>query len=208
MTIGRGRSRGRRSRSPSTRCSPSRASEPSLARQATTHPLPSFLSPRPSPQPSSGDCPPHEDYLRDLIPVTGFSIDAVRGGQHGVKRPHDDEATDEPQAKRDKLGEELERMSAPPSAPVAVMAASPSPAVSASALPTMNGSQIVVPGDRPLVSRIRDALPIRHPAQRPPRLGSGTAMSRNGIPEALEPPLDHETDHSADGRGTHGETSP
>ncbi len=194
--IGRGRSTGRRSRSPS------RASDPSLARQETTLSLPPFLSPRPSPQ------PPHEDYLWDLISVTGSSADTDRGSQHGVKRPRDDETVDEPLAKRDKLCEELERMSAPGSAPFSAMAASPSPAVSASANGSANGTQLTVPGDQPLTSRARDAFPHRHPV-RPLRLGSGTVMSRNGIPEALEPPVGRpETDHSADDRGTHGETSP
>ncbi|KAK3906901.1 hypothetical protein C8A05DRAFT_40352 [Staphylotrichum tortipilum] len=197
---GRGGSVGRRSRSPSTR-----VSEPSLARQATTHSLPpSFLSPRPSPHP--------EDYLRDLISVPGSSINPVHGGQHGVKRPRDDEATDEPLAKRDKLGEELERMYASRLALASATAASLSPAVSASSLantahaPPATGIHLTVPGDRPLASTTRDVLPIRHPLQQPPRLGNGSAMSRGGIPEALEPPLGHETEHSADGRGTHGET--
>ncbi|KAK4109851.1 hypothetical protein N656DRAFT_800436 [Canariomyces notabilis] len=104
-----------RYRSPSRRPSPSRIPEQSLARQATANSLsPFYSSQSSSSQPSQNDRAPAEDVLRDLViavtePGGNSSSDVLF---HGIKRPHDDEVADEPLAKRDRLGEELDELAA------------------------------------------------------------------------------------------------
>jgi hypothetical protein len=111
----RDRSIAARSRSPSRRPSPSRIPEQSLARQATANSLsPFYSSQSSSSQPSQNDRAPAEDVLRDLViavtePGGNSSSDVLF---HGIKRPHDDEVADEPLAKRDRLGEELDELAA------------------------------------------------------------------------------------------------
>ncbi|KAK4156536.1 hypothetical protein C8A00DRAFT_12552 [Chaetomidium leptoderma] len=206
----RGRSIGSRSRSPSARLSPSRAREPSLARQATANSLSSFLSSQqPSSQPAQNDQPDPEDMLRDLIDATQSSSDAISAALHGVKRPHDDEATDEPLAKRDKLGEELERMSA--SHPTRVSNTAPFSSSEVSTLGTTTySSTTTTNGAPPATSGIPTAnrggpaqLPIRTLRRRLPHRGNGTFMSRSGIPEASEPgsSSDGESERAFDGQG-------
>ncbi|KAK4039098.1 hypothetical protein C8A01DRAFT_47371 [Parachaetomium inaequale] len=206
----RGRSIGRRSRSPSARPSPSRAPEQSLARQATANSLSSFLSSQPSSQPSQNDRPPPEDLLRDLIEITESSSDAISGALQGVKRPHDDETADEPLAKRDKLGEELERMFAAHPSSVLITVSSGSSAYSASAATarptTANDAPTTTPSDPRGTRGLSNTLPIRIPRRRLPPLGNGTTMSRSGIPEASEPESsgDDDSEHSSYGRRTRG----
>ena len=190
-----GRSVVRRSRSPSVRrASPSRGHEQSLTRRATPTSVSSLVSSQSSSQLPQGDRAAPEDVLRGLIEASELSDAAIRGVLHGVKRPHDDESADEPSAKRDKLGEELERMSAsyqsavPTSASSAGSSTFLTSVTAAHPRPLANGaSNTGLP--RPSVGGgTSGALPIRPQGRRPPRLGNGTTMSRSGIPEVSEPP--------------------
>ncbi|KAK3294784.1 uncharacterized protein B0H64DRAFT_375533 [Chaetomium fimeti] len=124
--------------------------------------------------------------------------DTLNNALHGVKRPHDDETTDEPVAKRDKLGEELDRMFASNPSPVSTAVSSGSsafslPASTAHPTPT-NGPSASGPSDPTAPSRTRDTLPIRPARRRLPRVGNGTAMSRSGIPETSEPASSSDND--------------
>ncbi|KAK4103603.1 hypothetical protein N658DRAFT_281147 [Parathielavia hyrcaniae] len=180
----RGGSIGLRSRSPSMRPSPSRGQ--SLARQATANSLSSLISSQPSSQPSQNERAPPEEVLRDLIDVTELSRDAILGSLRGVKRAHDDEETaDEPLAKRDKLGEELEGMSAAPLAPVSTFVATASSAfptaTAGSYPPAANGSPLPGHGDPTAGGGARGRLPIRPSERRHQRLSNGTGISRNPI---------------------------
>ncbi|KAK4251557.1 hypothetical protein C7999DRAFT_27974 [Corynascus novoguineensis] len=157
--------------------------------------------------PPQGERAPPEDVLRGLIEANELSDAAIRAVLHGVKRPHDDEPADEPSAKRDKLGEELERMSAsyqsavPTSASSAGSSTVLSSVTAAHPPPLANGaSNAGLP--RPSVGgETSGALPIRPQGRRPPRLGNGTTMSRSGIPEVSEPPSpsDENSKHSFNG---------
>jgi hypothetical protein len=178
-----------------------------LARQATANSLSSYLSSQPSSQPSQNDQPPPEDLLRGLIDATEPTDDAANSLLHGVKRPHDDEATDEPLAKRDKLGEELERMSAAHPAPASIAVASGSPTLSTrtptpSAVP-INAATAPGPGEPTVTLGTRGRLPVR---RRPPHLSIGTPISRSAIPEGNEKTgsSDDESGHSSDGRRRRG----
>ncbi|KAK4126131.1 hypothetical protein N657DRAFT_568213 [Parathielavia appendiculata] len=196
---------GRRSRSPSMRRSSSRGQ--SLARQATANSLSSFLSSQPSSQPSQTERAPPEDLLRDLIDATESSSVAISGCLHGVKRPHDDETADEPLAKRDKLGEELERMSAAHLAAVSTLVAPASSAFPAAAArpyaPPANGSPLPDHGDPTVGMGTRGRLPIRPSGRRPQHPSNGTHLSRNSIPEGHEQAshCDDESERSSDGPG-------
>ncbi|KAH6856551.1 hypothetical protein B0I37DRAFT_412469 [Chaetomium sp. MPI-CAGE-AT-0009] len=124
--------------------------------------------------------------------------DAISNVLQGVKRPHDDETTDEPVAKRDKLGEELDRMFASNPSPIPTAVSSGSSAFSISAAtaypaPT-NGPSTSRPSDPTSPGRTRTMLPIRAARRRLPRVGNGTAMSRTGIPEASEPSSSSDND--------------
>ncbi|KAL2175631.1 uncharacterized protein P884DRAFT_45421 [Thermothelomyces heterothallicus CBS 202.75] len=188
MSSQRGRSSiGGRSRSSSVRPSPSRGPERSLTRQATSNSASSFVSSQSSSQPSPGDPTPPEDVLRGLVVVSSEPASAAASAAlHGVKRPHDDETADEPLAKRDRLGEELERMSAlHPSAVPPAPAPAPAPALSAGSSAFSTSTTIAHPAPANGAAAI---LPIRPGRQRLPRLGNGTAISRNRIPEESEPP--------------------
>ncbi|KAK4134254.1 hypothetical protein BT67DRAFT_313085 [Trichocladium antarcticum] len=151
---------GRSPRSPSP--PPSRARGPSLARQATANSLATFLSSQSSSQASQNDRATAEDLLRDLIVVTESSSNAASNPPHGVKRPHDDDAAGEPIPKRDKLGEELDQMSA--SHPVHTSAIEPSIPVASSAIP---------PG-------MRNTIPTRATTRRLQRRGNGVETLRGG----------------------------
>lgn len=191
LTTFRGTSVGRRSRSPSMRPSPSRALESSLARQATTNALSSFLSVRPSPQSSQNDRPPAEDLLRDLIAVTEAADDVVNGAPHGVKRQHDDETGDEPFPKRDKLGEELERMSATlpaPAPPTIIPEPSARSAITATTNdPAANFSSSVGLDVPELTLGPQGTLPIRARRRGLPGLDSGTGAPLDGLTESHGP---------------------
>ncbi|AEO66822.1 9c3cd026-1ee0-42b1-b286-945124d990a7 [Thermothielavioides terrestris] len=205
----RGRSirRRGRGRSPSTRPSASGTPEQSLSRQATTNSFASIRSSQPSSQPSQNEPTPAEDLLRDLIAVTEVINSALNGALHGVKRPHDDKADDEPLAKRDKLGEELERMAASHPAEVAASALPGSPGFSTSAAAAYNGAAnngpAAIQSDLRLPPRTRNALPARARRRRRPGLGNGTATVLGGIPESDEPvsPGDDGSEHSSGGQG-------
>ena len=141
----------------------------------------------------------------DLIVPTSSSSDATRETLHGVKRPRDDETMDEPdepQAKRDKLGEELDQMCAnhPGSASTTVASTSSASQAPVNVSPA-NGPRNTGPGGSTAGLATGGALPLRIPRERPsPRVG-GAAGSRGGIPEASEPASSSgdETEHSADG---------
>lgn len=167
-----------------------------MARQATTNSLSSFLASQPASQPSSqasqGDRPPPEDLLRDLIAATDLSSDAVRSALHGVKRPHDDETNDEPVAKRDKLGEELEWMfsAQPTPLPASVAARSSAMSVPPAAAPVSlphRAQASSSSGNLPVRLATQDTLPLRIPRRRPVRLPNAAVMSNGGIPDGLEP---------------------
>ncbi|KAL2153274.1 hypothetical protein VTH82DRAFT_4429 [Thermothelomyces myriococcoides] len=179
------------SRSSSVHPSPSRGREGSLTRQAPSSSVSPFGSSHSSSQPLQGDQPAPEDVLRDLV------AESSEPALHGVKRPHDDETTDEPSAKRDKLGEELERMSSAQH-PLAV----PAPSLAAgSAAFSFTSAPVGHPAptdDGPADTRLLHStdvgwtsssgtLPIRSGRHHLPRLGNGTPISRNGMPEELEP---------------------
>ncbi|KAH8880676.1 hypothetical protein GQ53DRAFT_833133 [Thozetella sp. PMI_491] len=53
---------------------------------------------------------PAEVILRDLINDSQAALDAVQVGYSRYKRPREEESDDEPSSKRDKLGEELEKL--------------------------------------------------------------------------------------------------
>lgn len=151
------------------------------------------------------DQPPPEDLLRDLIDHTEASRDVL----HGVKRPHDNETTDEPQAKRDKLGEELERMFASHPSLVSNTVPSSSSAFTTVAAgvdntPTTNGTSAAGSGNQITAVGSRGTLPIRASRRRLLHLGHGTDMSLNEIPEASEPTTsnsgDDKSEHSSDGQ--------
>jgi hypothetical protein len=133
---------------------------------------------------------PPEDLLRGLIDATDPDNDTISNVLQGVKRPHDDETADEPMAKRDKLGEELDRMFALNPSPISTTTSSGSAAFSisaATAYPTpTDGPSTGGPSDPIAPSRTRGTLPIRA-RRRLPRVGNGTPMSRSGIPETSEP---------------------
>jgi hypothetical protein len=134
--------------------------------------------------------------------------DAISGTAHGVKRPHDDEPADEPLAKRDRLGEELDRLFAEHPAQVSNTMPSSSSALSTwattASAPLANGTPTTAPGDPAITTGTRGTFPIRASRRRPFQLVNGTTMSRNGIPEASEPAtsVGDESDHSSSGQGT------
>ncbi|KAL2167133.1 hypothetical protein VTG60DRAFT_1652 [Thermothelomyces hinnuleus] len=205
----RGRSIGGRSRSSSVRPSPSRGPERSLTRQATSNSVSSFVSSQSSSQPSQGDPTPAEDVLRGLLVESSEPASAATSAAlHGVKRPHDDETADEPLAKRDRLGEELERMfalhpSAVPAAPVLSAGSSTflTSATVAHPAPANGAAATRLPPHPTAVGRSSaGTLPIRPGRQRLPRLGNGTTISRNRIPEESEPssPSDCDSKRSFD----------
>ncbi|KXX77920.1 hypothetical protein MMYC01_205921 [Madurella mycetomatis] len=150
--------------------SPSRTPEPSLARRATANSLSSFLSSQPpsqsSSQPGQSDRAPVEDVLRDLIAVTGLRSDAVNDVLHGVKRPHDGEAADEPVAKRDRLSEELARMAASHnrcSSPTATSTCSTTSAASnAPPAPGPHDAPVTGSVSQPVALATRSTLPVRN----------------------------------------------
>lgn len=188
----RGRSVDRRSPSSSIRPSPSRGvPEHSLARQATANSLSTFLASQPSSQPSQGDQPPPspEDLLRDLIDIPESTGDVIRSFLHGVKRPHnnddDDDMADEPQPKRDKLGEELESMSGPSYLPSSIVVSSGSLAFSllAASAPTVPTSD---PG--PSTPTTRSTLPLRPPRRRPLHSANRTDGLQGGVSGGFGPP--------------------
>ncbi|KAK4235510.1 hypothetical protein C8A03DRAFT_17767 [Achaetomium macrosporum] len=201
----RGRSIGIASRSSSVRPSPSRAVESSLARQATANSISSLFSSQSSSQPPQNDRVLPEDLLRDLIAVTESSGNAFSGVVHGVKRPRDGEATDEPLPKRDKLTEELDRMvmSQPAQAPITVSSGSSALSASATAAqaPPANGAPTSGPGNPVVAPWTRGTLAIRTPRRPPPGMGNGAAMPLGSLQETLEPghPADDESDHPSDG---------
>ncbi|KAL2260539.1 hypothetical protein VTK26DRAFT_5425 [Humicola hyalothermophila] len=190
----RGRSVGAPSRSTSTRPSPSRPSEASLPRQATANSLASFLSSRPSSQRSQGDQPSAEDLLRDLIAATGSGSTAAADALHGVKRPHDGEASGEPSAKRDKLGEELERMAA--SNPVAHASVNENSTTislpsSSALMPLVHphaASDTATPSESTFTMGTRGALPMRPARRRQPQreTENGTGASRGDSPASSD----------------------
>ncbi len=138
----------------------------------------------------------------DLIVPTSSGNDATKEALHGVKRSRDDETTDEPHAKRDKLGEELDQMCAVHPSPasstvVSTLSSSRAPPYISPA----NGPQNTSTGGSTAGLATGGALPLRIPGQRPsPRVG-GIAGFRGGIPEASEPASSSsdETEHLADG---------
>ncbi|AEO55246.1 hypothetical protein MYCTH_40310, partial [Thermothelomyces thermophilus ATCC 42464] len=157
---------------------------------------------------------PPEDVLRGLVVV---SSEPASAALHGVKRPHDDETADEPLAKRDRLGEELERMFAlhpsavpPAPAPAPALSAGSSSAFSTSATvahpatPANGAAATRLPPHPTAVGRSAGTLPIRPGRQRLPRLGNGTAISRNRIPEESEPPSP--SDGNSERSFDHGQT--
>ncbi|KAL2158979.1 hypothetical protein VTH06DRAFT_3009 [Thermothelomyces fergusii] len=179
----RGRSIGSRSQSSSVRPSPSRGPEGSLTHQATSGSVSSSVSSQSSPQPSQGDPTAPEDVLRGLLAESSEPDSAVSGAAalHGVKRPHDEETADEPLPKRDRLGEELERMSAlhPPAAPAPPLSAGSSAFLTSAAVahpaPVRGAADARLP--RPAaVGTTAGTLPIRPGRQQPPR-GWATARS-------------------------------
>ncbi|KAL2133905.1 hypothetical protein VTI74DRAFT_1470 [Chaetomium olivicolor] len=199
----RGRSIDSRSHSPSRRLSPSRVREPSLARQATTNSLSSLLSSQGSSHRSQSDRPAAEDVLRDLIAVTESGSNATTAALHGVKRPHDDEASDEPCPKRDKLGEELDRMVALPPATTS-LPASTAPSAGSTLQPTIypaiaDGTSRSSDWIGPTAARGR--LPIRAPRRPLPPLGNGTAVSHGSLLDLNEPD-DNESDNGLAEEGT------
>jgi hypothetical protein len=121
-----------------------------------------------------------------------------------VKRPRDSEATDEPLPKRDKLTEELDRMSMSPSAHAPIAVSSESPALSAARTThanSANGVPTVGPGD-PLVAQWTPrTLAIIARGRRLPGLDNGTTMPLGGLQESLEPghSTDDESNHPSDG---------
>ncbi|KAK3307007.1 uncharacterized protein B0T15DRAFT_510329 [Chaetomium strumarium] len=200
----------RQSRSSSVRRSPSRAVEPSLARQATANSISSLFSSPPSSQLSQSDRVPAEDVLRDLIAATEASGDALRGVVHGVKRPRDSEAADEPLPKRDKLTEELDRMSTSqsPRAPIAVSSeSSASSSARTSHANSANGAPTASPGDALVTQWTPGTLAFRASRRRPPGMGNnGTATSLGGPRERAEPghSTDGESNHPSDGSDCQG----
>ncbi|KAK3353099.1 hypothetical protein B0T25DRAFT_568331 [Lasiosphaeria hispida] len=56
--------------------------------------------------------PAAEDMLRDLIVITDSSNNAISDALQSLKRTHDGDSPDEPRPKRDRLEEELDRISA------------------------------------------------------------------------------------------------
>ncbi|KAL2023410.1 hypothetical protein VTK56DRAFT_2767 [Thermocarpiscus australiensis] len=185
--------RARSTRPPSR--SPSRAPEPSLTRRATAGSLSSFLSSQPSSQPSQTDPAPAEDVLRDLITVTELSSNAMVDILHGMKRPHDDEVADGPPAKRDKLGEELEEMSASCPAHVPI----PTPPVSSVSSASVNTPYPSTTHGAPtndltgqtVIMGARSTLPVRTSRRQLPQLGNGTSppqVSRGAHPSDIPDP--------------------
>ncbi|EAQ88028.1 predicted protein [Chaetomium globosum CBS 148.51] len=141
---------------------------------------------------------PPEDLLRGLIEDTDLNNDTTNNALQGLKRPHDDETADEPLAKRDKLGEELDRLFALNPSPVSATASSGSATFSisaAAAYPSpIDGPSIGGPPGPTVPSRTRGTLPIRAARRRLPRVGNGTVMSRSGIPETSEPASSSDND--------------
>lgn len=177
--------------------SPSRAPEPSLARQATANSLVTFLSSQSSSQTSQNDRAPPEDLLRDLIAVTESSNNATSAALHGVKRPHDGQAADEPLAKRDKLGEELDKLFASHPVHASSMGSSVSMVSSASVNTTYhrttNGGSTPNPSESTVTPGTRNALPIRTTTLRPQPPSNGGMQPGGGRPE------DHSASSSDDG---------
>ena len=178
--------------------SPSRAPEPSLARQATANSLATFLSSQSS---SQNDRPPAEDLLRDLIAVTESSSNATSNAAHGVKRPHDDEAADEPLPKRDKLGEELDQMFASHPTHASIMEPSVSMAPSASANTpypqTTDATSTPNPSESTVTLGTLNTLPIRATARRLRRLGNGTGTP-HGRPSEHRGPASSSSDDDSE----------
>ncbi|KAH6635289.1 hypothetical protein B0J18DRAFT_43084 [Chaetomium sp. MPI-SDFR-AT-0129] len=192
----RGRSVDRRSPSSSIRPSPSRGGpEHSLARQATANSLTTFLASQPSSQPSQGDQPPPspEDVLRDLIDIPESTGDVIRSFLHGVKRPHndddDDDMADEPQPKRDKLGEELESMSGPNYSLSSIVVSSGSSPFSflAASTPTVPTRTVPTSDAGPSTPPTRTTLPLRPPRRRPLHLTNRTDVLQDGVSMGFGP---------------------
>ncbi len=137
----------------------------------------------------------------DLIVPTSSSNDTTKKTLHGVKRPRDDETTDEPDAKRDKLGEELDLMCADNPGPASTAVASTSSTSKAPAyVSSANGPRNIGSGGSAAGLATGGALPLRIPRHRPsPRVG--TTRSRGELSEASEPASSsgNETKLSTDG---------
>lgn len=118
--------------------------------------------------------------LRDLIAATEPEGGAASSALHGVKRPHDDEGADEPLAKRDRLGEELERMAASSTPTGSLSTTVPSTSIDTSPSPTLVDAPIDNHADQPAAAGTRDALPVRARRRRSPQPREGTEAPRHG----------------------------
>jgi hypothetical protein len=158
-----------------------------------------FLSSQPSSQKPHDDQAPAEDVLRDLIAVTDSSSNHDNDFSHGVKRRHEDEAGEEPLAKRDRLVEELELMLSSPPAQTAIRGfpGSSSASASTSAVdgPRAHGIQAARRSDPTVNRRSQDALAIRRLERRLPEMTNGT--SRGPAKDGED-----DTDSSLDNRET------